>query len=158
MCCQTTKQIPREPLAIADMFVGLLFIIGVPIAFYSYPVTNYNDIGVGVIFGLIILLAAFWDWRGSTARSMAPYLILIFGLISVFLFSYTIDTRWIGTYHLYIFSTNFGNSTTNMFYVPASHGEYNVQNYLSEISAVGGLILLISSLCEIALVRKMPKI
>jgi hypothetical protein len=157
MGSQTTKKIPRKALAVADMFVGLLFIIGVPVAFYSYPVTNYNDIGVGVVFGIIILAAGFWDWRGSTKRSMAPYLILILGLISIFLFSYTFDTPWIGTYHLYIFPIDLGNATSNMFYVPASHGEYNVQNYLSEISTMGGLILLISSLYEITLVRKMPK-
>lgn len=157
MGSQTTRQIPRKALAIADMVVGLLFIIGVPLAFYSYPVINYNDIAVGMVFGFIILGAALWDWRGSTKRSMAPYLILILGLISIFLFSYTFSTPWIGTYHLYIFPIDLGSSSTNMFYIPGSHGEYNVQNYLSEISTMGGLILLISSLYEISLVRKMPK-
>jgi len=152
------KQIPRKWLAYADIFVGLLFIIGVPAAFYSYSVVNYNDIAVGVVFGLIILLASIWDYIGAknNRRSVAPYLILLLGIVSIFLFSYTYDTPWVGTYHLYIIPIDIGGSS-NPFYIPASHGEYHVQNYLASTSTMGGLILLISSLYEITLVRKLPK-
>jgi hypothetical protein len=163
MGSQKTKQISRKWLVMFDMLVGLLFIVGTPLAFYSYPVVNYNDIGIGVIFGLIILAAAFWDWRGMSKRNMAPYLILVLGIVSIFLFSYTFSTPWVGTYHLYIFPIDLGNSSTNAYYIPgyvsgaANPAEYNVQNYLSAISTMSGLILLISSLYEITLVRKMPK-
>ncbi|MDG6933361.1 MAG: hypothetical protein JRN68_01550 [Nitrososphaerota archaeon] len=152
------KQIPRKWLAYADMFVGVLFIVGVPAAFYSYSVINYNDIAVGVVFGLIILLASVWDYMGAknNRRSVAPYVILLLGIISIFLFSYTFDTPWVKTYHLYIVPIDFGGSS-NPFYIPASHGEYHVQNYLSSISTMGGLILLISSIYEVTLVRKLPR-
>jgi hypothetical protein len=154
-----TKQIPRKYLIVAYFFVGLLFIIGTPLAFYSYPVINYDDIAVGVIFGLIIILAALWDWRSakSMKRNIAPYVILLLGLISIFLFSYTYDTPWIGTYHLYIFQID-GGGSSNAFYIPGSAGEYAVQNYLAEISTMGGLITVIAALYEIfGIVRKLPK-
>jgi hypothetical protein len=152
------KQIPRKWLAYADMFVGVLFIVGVPVSFYSYPVVNYDDIAVGIVFGLIILLASIWDYMGAkdNRRSVAPYLVLLLGIVSIFLFSYTFDTPWVGTYHLYIIPIDIGGAS-NPFYIPASHGEYHVQNYLSSISTLGGLILFISSIYEVSLVRKLPK-
>ena len=157
------KQIPRWALVAAYMFVGLLFIIGTPIAFYSYPVVNYDVIAIGIVFGLIIIGAAFWDWMGvkSMKRNIAPYVMLVLGIISVFLFSYTFSTPWVATYHLYIFPIDLSN--TSATYIPsyvagaANPSEYNVQNYVSAISTMGGLITVISSLYEITLVRKMPK-
>jgi hypothetical protein len=160
------NQLSRRTLSYIYMLMGLLFIVGTPLAFYSYPVINYNDIAVGVVFGLIILAVAYWDFRGSKSmtRSWAPYVIFVLGLVSIFLFSYTFSTPWIGTYHLYIFPIDLGNSTTNAFYVPsyvsgaANPAEYNVQNYLSAISTMSGFILALGSLYDIfALDRKLPK-
>jgi hypothetical protein len=163
MGSQKTKEIPRKYLVVAYFFVGVLFIIGVPLSFYSYPVINYDVIAIGVIFGLIILAAAFWDWMGlkSMKRNIAPYVILVLGLISIFLFSYTFSTPWVATYHLYIFPIDLDN--TSATYIPsyvygaANPAEYNVQNYVSAISTMGGIITVIASLYEITLVRKMPK-
>ena len=151
------KEISRRTLAIIDMVVGLIFILGIPAAFYSYPF-NYYDVAIGVVFGLIILGAAYWDFRGSKSmkRSAAPYLILLLGIISILLFSYTYDTPWVATLHLYIIPIDFGGSS-NIFYIPASHGEYVVQDYLAETSTMGGVILLLSSLYDISLNRKLPK-
>lgn len=159
------NQLSRKTISYIYMLVGLLFIVGTPLAFYSYPVVNYNDIGVGVVMGLIILAVAYWDFRGSKSmtRSWAPYIILVLGIVAIFLFSYTFSTPWIGTYHLYIFPINLGNSTTNSFYVPAcvlahcADAEYHVQNYLAEISTMSGVILILASLYDITLVRKLPK-
>jgi len=157
-----TKQIPRKYLIYAYFFVGLLYIIGVPLAFYSYPVINYDVIAIAEIFGIIIILAAAWDWVGRMKRNVAPYIIFVLGLISVFMFSYTFSTPWVATYHLYIFPIDLSN--TSATYIPsyvagaANPSEYNVQNYVSEISTMGGLITVIASLYEIfGLVRKMPK-
>ena len=157
----TQKEIPRKYLVVAYIFVGLLFMIGVPVSFYSYPVVNYNVIAIGEIFGLIIIGAALWDWMGAKdmKRNIAPYVLLALGVISIFLFSYTFDTPWIGTYHLYIFPIDIANSSTSVpSYVAgaANPAEYNVQNYLAEISTMGGLITLFASLYEITLVRKLP--
>jgi hypothetical protein len=158
-----TKQIPRKYLVVAYIFVGLLFIIGIPLSFYSYPVINYDVIAIGVVFGLIVIAAAFWDWMGakSMKRNVAPYVMLVLGIISVFLFSYTFSTPWVATYHLYIFPIDLSN--TSATYIPAyvagaaNPAEYNVQNYVSAISTMGGIITAITALYEISVVRKLPK-
>jgi hypothetical protein len=157
MMPEPKKQLSRRTLSVIDMLVGLIFIVGVPMAFYSWPV-NYNDVAIGVVFGLVILGVAYMNFRGSKSmkRSMVPYVLLLLGLISIFLFSYTFDTPWVATYHLYIFPIDFGGPS-NMFYIPGSHGEYVVQDYLAETSTMGGIILLLSSLYDISLNRKIPK-
>lgn len=139
------------------MLVGLLFVVGVPMAFYSWPI-NYNDVAVGIVFGFVILGAAFWSfrWSRSMKRSKVPYLLLLLGLISTLLFSNTFSTPWVATYHLYIIPIDLGGPG-NAFYIPASHGEYVVQNYLAETSTMSGVILLLSSLYNISLNRRLPK-
>lgn len=155
------REIPRKALVAMYFFVGLLFIIGIPLSFYSYPVVNYNVIAIGVIFGLIVLAGAFWDWRGAKAmkKSAAPYLMVVLGLVSIFLFSYTFSTPWVASYHLYIFPIDLSNSSST--YIPsyvagaANPSEYNVQNYVSAISTLGGFMMLLGSIYEVTRVRKM---
>lgn len=150
------KPIPRKYVIAVYFFVGLvLFIIGIPLSFYSYPVVNYDVIAIGEIFGLIVLGAALWDWMGRAKANVAPYLLLVLGVVSVFLFSYTYSTPWVATYHLYIFPVDLGN--TSATYIPSAAGEYNVQNYVSAISTMGGLLMIFASLYEIfGHLRKMP--
>jgi hypothetical protein len=152
------RQIPRKAIVALYIFVGLMLIIGVPISFYSYPVINYDVIGVAVAFGLIIILVALWDWMGakSMKRSLAPYVILILSIVSILLFSHTFDTPWIGTYHLYIIPIDIGGAS-NMWLIPSSKGEYAVQNMVAAISEFGGIMMLLASLYEISIVRKLPK-
>ncbi|MEM3261866.1 MAG: hypothetical protein QXW72_05755 [Conexivisphaerales archaeon] len=143
-------------LSIANIIIGILLLISVPIAMlesYNYYPHTYNflDVGISSIIALIIIVVAVIDYaslRKGKGHIIWPVILFIFSFILMFQYIDPYDVPALETYHLYIIPVFISHTP---YYV-----SYHVYDMLFGISLGFGIFLFITSLWEIAQLRK-PK-
>ncbi len=148
------RSVSARTLSLTNIVIGVLLLILIPLAMlesYNYYPHKYNflDVGISSVISIIIIIVATIDYlsiKRGKGNIVWPAILLIFSLILMFQYIDPYDFPALATYHLYIIPV-FIKSTP--YYV-----SYHVYDLLFGISLGFGIFLFVTSLWEIAQLRK----
>lgn len=152
---------PMKAVSIVYIFVGVLLLISAPIAM-STPGSAYNGLVIGVnsVFAMLVIVGGFLDFNArklSTAKQLSGtisrnimYVMLLFGILTTFLYSHFYGTPYIQNLHLYIIPISISSSPFHIAY-------YAARDEISGTSYLGGIMIVLGSLYEIYILRKAAK-
>ncbi len=151
---EEVKWIDEKYTSYMYILIGFLLLVIAPYAMtLEAGIFNNYILAINTVFSLFIMTMGLIEYLNITGKlnvlaKYYPIVMVVVGIATIFLYSHFYDTSWDQAYHLYIINiTDAG---------PLHIAYYKARDTISEMSSVGGVVIVLGALYEI-LFRRVGK-